>query len=294
MQTWKADLLCKKELLLGEGAIWHPGWQKFLYVDIENGKVGCIDPTTKETIDRNVEKKVGTVVPIVNGKLIVALQGSIEELDFETGKLKQLTPIENCKPHNRCNEGKCDAKGRLWIGTMHTDSKPKEGGLYVFDGTLKKMIDNTSVSNGICWSNDHQTMYYIDSFDFNIKSYDFNLDTGEISNEKIIIEINNHNLFPDGMCIDDEGMLWVAMWGGGCINRYNPFNGELIGKVFVNAPHVTSCAFGGNNMQQLFITTARVGLAEKQLLQYALSGSLFIVNTNITGVNTNYFNDGKL
>ena len=286
MQIWKAELLCKKELALGEGAIWHPHWKKFLYVDIENGIVGCIDSSSKKLKEHALGKKVGTVIPAENGKLVVALQGSIEELDFETGKLEKLISIENNKPNNRCNEGKCDDKGRLWIGTMHTEAKPKEGALYVFDGTLKKVIDNTSISNGICWSNDNQTMYYIDSFDYNIKAYDFNLDTGEISNKKIIIEIKNHNLLPHGMCIDEEGMLWVAMWGRFAVHRYNPNTGMMIGKILVNAPNVTSCAFGGDDMRQLFITTAREGLKDEQLKQYPLSGSLFTAKVFVKGLTT--------
>lgn len=100
MQTWNASLLYKKELLLGEGAIWHQAWKKFLYVDIEGCKAGCIDPLTKIVKERNVDKRIGTAVPAVNGSLIVALEGSIEELNFESGK-----------PMNRCNDGKCDAAG---------------------------------------------------------------------------------------------------------------------------------------------------------------------------------------
>lgn len=138
MQTWKAELLYRNELFLGEGAIWHPGWKKFLYVDIEGKKVGCIDPVTKIAEEKNVDKRIGSVVPATNGNLIVALQGSIEELNFETGEREKLADIEIDKPENRCNEGKCDAAGRLWIGTMHAEAKLKEGALYRYDTELKR------------------------------------------------------------------------------------------------------------------------------------------------------------
>lgn len=289
MQTWKAALFYKADLMLGEGAIWHPGWTKFLYVDIEGRKVGCIDPETKIIEERNVGKRIGTVALAANDKLIVALQGSIEELDFKAGEQKELIKIESDKTDNRCNDGKCDAAGRLWVGTMHVEAKLNEGALYCYDDSLQKKISNTSVSNGICWTNDSRTMYYIDSFDYNIKAYDFDLNTGNISNERVVVSITDNEHTPDGMCMDEEGMLWVAMWGGFAVHRYNPFTGNCIGKVMVDAPLVTSCALGGNNMQQLFITTAKKGLNAEQLQKYPLSGSLFIVDTNTRGAAVNYF-----
>lgn len=289
MQTWNASLLCKENLTLGEGTIWHPGWKKFLFVDIEEKIVGCIDIQTKVVEKISVDKKIGTVVPSNNNNLIIALQGSIEELVFATGKTKQLIKIENEKPANRCNDGKCDAAGRLWIGTMNADAMPGKGALYKFDGELTKMIDKTSISNGICWSGDNKTMYYIDSYDYNIKAYDFELKTGKISNERVVVMTSNPEQTPDGMCIDEEGMLWVAIWGGAAVHRYNPFDGKLIGIVKVDALNVTSCALGGKSMDQLFITTARADLGEADLQQYPLSGSLFISETKVKGVPTNFF-----
>jgi len=289
MQTWNAELLHTNKLFHGEGAIWYPAWKKFLFVDIESCKVGCIDPITKMVEERNVEKRIGTVVPATNGRLIVALEGSIEELNFETGERKKIIYLEQGKPMNRCNDGKCDAAGRLWFGTMHKEAKLKEGSLYFFDGSLQKKLDNISVSNGICWSQDNRIMYYIDSYDFNIKAYDFELKTGSISNERIVVKIDEPNHTPDGMCIDEEGMLWVAIWEGACVHRYNPFDGTLIGIVNVDALNVSSCALGGENMDRLFITTARVGLSDEQLKQYPLSGSFFIAETKIKGLPANCF-----
>lgn len=289
-QKWKALPLCKTELVLGEGAHWHSAWKKFLYVDIEGQKVGCVDPVTKIIEEKNVGERIGTVVPASNGTLILALESSIALLNFDTGKLKELIKIEVDLPNNRSNDGKCDAQGRLWIGTMHKEAKEAVGTLYCFDGkSLTAKIPHRKVSNGICWSKDNKTMYYIDSFDFNIKSYDFDLINGTISNENVVVEVTESGFTPDGMTIDESGMLWVAMWGAGCIHRYNPSTGELIGVVYLEAPNVTSCAFGGENGQQLFITTARVGLDEEQLQQYPDSGSLFIVDVGIRGVEMHQF-----
>lgn len=294
MQTWKANLLHEAKLILGEGAIRHSLWNEFLYVDIEGKIVGVIDPVSKKAIERSVGERVGTVVPAIDGSLIIALQSSIEELEFGNGVLTQLVKIEINKPANRCNDGKCDAAGRLWVGTMNIEAKPHEGALYCFDSSLQQKIEGVSIFNGICWSNDNATMYYIDSFGYDIKAYDFDLPTGDISNERIVVKIEGRNVMPNRMTIDSEGMLWVAMWGGACVHRYNPINGILIGKVQVDAPNVTACAFGGENMQQLFITTARAGLTNKQLRQSPLSGSLFIANTSIKGNFPHSFNSKKL
>lgn len=290
IETWKALPLCKTELLLGEGAHWHSAWKKFLYVDIEGKKVGCIDPVTKISEERDVGERIGTVVPADNNNLVLALESSIASLNFDTGVQKELMKIEVEKPNNRSNDGKCDALGRLWIGTMHEEANGAVGALYCFDGkNLIEKIPNRKVSNGICWSKDNKIMYYIDSYDYNIKSYDFDLINGTISNETIVVEMKNSGFIPDGMTIDKDGMLWVAMWGGGCVNRYNPFSGELVGKVVVSAPHVTSCAFGGADMTQLFITTGRKGLNEELLKQFPDSGRLFLVDVGIKGMEMNSF-----
>ncbi|PTS98699.1 hypothetical protein DBR11_14210 [Pedobacter sp. HMWF019] len=284
MRTWKAELLVHAKLILGEAAIWHPEWSKFLYVDIDGEKVYAIDPQTRHIEEVNTGKKVGTVVPVSADLLVVALQGSLALLNFKNGALKELTTLEPGITTNRSNDGKCDPSGRLWLGTMDLDARLHQGALYCFDGSLKKVIDKTSVSNGLCWTADHQTMYYIDSFEYNIRAYDFDVKNGLISNERIVVSIPGPDIIPDGMCIDEEGMLWVAMWGGGSVNRYNPVTGAMIGKVNVGAPLVTSCALGGKNMQQLFITTASKGLSEQDLMRFPDSGSLFIVDVGVCGL----------
>jgi len=169
------------------------------------------------------------------------------------------------------------------------EGKLQQGALYCFDGSLKTKIKSVSLSNGICWSKDNAIMYYVDSYDYNIKAYDFDLNKGDIANERILVSGLEKGFIPDGMTIDEEGMLWVAMWGGSCVHRYNPANGSLIGKIHVPAPNVTSCAFGGKDMKTLLITTARAGLDDEQLLQFQLSGSLFYVDTDVKGAEMNAF-----
>ncbi|MFT3855899.1 MAG: SMP-30/gluconolactonase/LRE family protein [Ilumatobacteraceae bacterium] len=288
IETWKAELLSEANLELGEGAIWHPQWRQFLYVDIEHGVVGAIDPETRQSVQVRLDKRVGTVVAAGGNNLVVAVQGSIDVLNFETGERKPLTPIEADKPTNRCNDGKCDAAGRLWIGTMHPTGEQGTGSLYRYDGALHTAIQGTAISNGICWTADQKTMYYIDSANYHVLAYDFDLHAGTIFNPRIVAAIDPPAM-PDGMCIDQEGMLWVAIWGGNAVHRYDPSTGNLIGKVDVDAPHVTSCALGGKDMQQLFITTAKAGLSPDQLAQFPLSGSLFMVDVPYRGIDPHFF-----
>ena len=290
METWKATSLNNTKLILGEGAIWSSSRKLFFYVDIEGQKVGLLDPVSGMTKQRQLQEKVGTLVPANDGQLILGLENSISIFNFDSEELVELIKLEPEILTNRSNDGKCDAEGRLWIGTMNKEATGAVGTLYCFDGVdVKKMIPNRKVSNGICLSNDNTQMYYVDSFDYNIKSYDFYLEMGAISNERIIVEMKKPDYTPDGMTIDEEGMLWVAMWGEGTVNRYNPLSGELIGKVEVNAPHVSSCAFGGANMTQLLITTASAGLSDDQLKQFPESGTLFLVDVGIKGTQMHPF-----
>jgi sugar lactone lactonase YvrE len=284
MQQWKSELLYKAEFLLGEGPHWHPGWNRLLFVDIEGQLVGCLDTLSGFMEKMYVGKRVGTVVPVAGSdQLVVGLQGSIEKLNFTTGARTVLTVLETTRTQNRCNDGKCDAAGRLWIGTMHERAKREQGALYVYDGALWKKLDNRHVSNGICWSLDNKTMYYIDSFDYHVKAYDFDLPTGQITNERIVVTLIAHQETPDGMCIDEAGRLWIAVWGAGAVHCYDPTDGKLLGKVFVDAPHVTACAFGGEDGDQLFITTARQGLSPSALRKYPLSGSIFSARVGTRG-----------
>ncbi|WP_316816586.1 SMP-30/gluconolactonase/LRE family protein [Pedobacter nyackensis] len=289
MQTWKSDVLYKAGFKLGEGLCWNPEEQNYLFVDIKGKLMGTVDSVTVEVKIRQLDKMIGKAVPVQNGNLLLAMEDGLEEMDPQTGSKKILVAVEPEKPDNRCNDGACDARGRFWFGTMNKNAKAKEGALYCFDGTLRKMIEGTSVSNGICWSTDHTKMYYIDSFDRNIKGFDFDLDSGQITNEEVIVELNHPMELPDGMCIDEEGMLWVAIWGGACVNRYNPHDGKLIGKVSVAALNVTSCAFGGKDGRELLISTAADGLTAEELEKFPDSGSLFIVQPGIGGFSGNTF-----
>jgi sugar lactone lactonase YvrE len=289
MKTWEAELFYTAELILGEGALWHEDLGVWLYVDIEGKKLCSIDPSGKTHRERLLDKRVTTVVPAANGRLVVALESSLEALDFESGIREKLVDIEAEEERNRCNDGKCDAAGRFWIGTMNMDGEPCRGALYCYGKTLEKKISGVGISNGICWSADHRRMYYIDSLACHIRVYDFDLATGDLSNEQILVEIQGSGFLPDGMTIDDEGNLWVAIWGAGAVHHYDAHTGAMLGKITVDAPYVTSCAFGGEDLRHLLITTASMGMTPAERERYPRSGSLFIANTGFRGLPANRF-----
>lgn len=288
MDIWKPDLLYKADLILGEGARWHAAWQKFLFIDIKGKLIGTCDPESGKVNTKKIADMPGMLTPAKDNELLIAVQGKIVLFDFLTAETKTLIKFKESN-ENRSNDGVCDALGRLWVGTMNLNAKHNAGNLYCYTGKLTKKIKGTSVSNGICWTQDNRTMYYIDSFAYNIRAFDYDLTTGNICNERVVVQITDKHVVADGMCIDTEGMLWVAMWGGACVNRYNPFTGACIGKIELNAPNVTSCAFGGEKMDQLLITTARDGLSKEELDLYPHSGSLFIANLKIKGLATHSY-----
>ncbi len=271
---------------LGEGPIWHTERGSIFWVDILEKKLFEFSPTTQKLQTYSLPERVGTVVIESKNAVIVALQGGLARLHLDTERLDWLVDLEKNTPTNRPNDGKCDPQGRLWQGTMDLACKTGAGTLYCIDSDLvpKPTLTNLSISNGMAWSLDGQRFYFIDSPTFQINCYLFDGQTGNIVFEKIAITIPQEMGLPDGMTIDAEGMLWVAHWGGFAVRRWSPETGQLLETIEVPAPQVTSCAFGGENLDQLFITTARVGMSEADLEKYPESGRLFVIKIMVKGV----------
>ena len=271
---------------LGEGAIWHSLEKKLYWVDIEGKSLHVFNPATGLNSTYNTFERIGMVVPARSGGAVVALQNGIAQIDLLDGKIQYKLDPENNIPGNRFNDGKCDPQGRLWVGSMSLDATTGAGSVYRIDDDflVQKMISEVTISNGISWSLDGLTMYYIDTPTRHVKAYDFDSASGNISNPEVIINVEEQLGFPDGMTIDRRGMLWIALWGGGAVGCWDPKTGDLLDLIRLPAPNVTSCAFGGENLNQLFITTAREGLTKKELEMYSDSGSLFVVETGIHGV----------
>jgi len=288
----EAEVELEISAALGEGGLWNHETQKFWWVDIEGKTLNIYDPKTKINKAIDLGHRVGTVVPDKQGNAIVALQNGIYSLDLNT-----LTKTEICNPLSdleniRFNDGKCDPAGRLWVGSMHLNFIRGAASLYSIDpdGSFKQIFGGVTISNGIIWSNDLSTLYYVDTPLKNVRAWDYNKETGNISNERVVIEISDDMGSPDGMTIDAEGKLWIAHWGGKMIGRWDPDTGELIGKISIPAPNVTSCAFGGPDLDILYITTAG-GDNAKMKEEYPHAGSVFRVIPGVKGVQASFFGE---
>ena len=286
----KPELVLDARATLGEGALWHPEEQVLYWVDIEGRKLHIFDPATGEDRELPVGDRIGTVVPVAGGGALVALQNGIHRIDTKTGKLTKLAaPIE--EDDIRFNDGKCDPAGRFWVGTMALDTREGAAVLYRMDqdGSIHQVLDNLTISNGIVWTADKRTLYLTDTPTQQVYAFDYDDTTGSISNRRVAISIPESEGSPDGMTLDAEGKLWIALHGGGAVARWDPESGEMLQKITVPAPQTTSCAFGGKKLDTLYITTAREGLQEDQLQQYPGSGGIFSAKPDVRGVPADFY-----
>jgi sugar lactone lactonase YvrE len=285
----KAQLVLDIQSTLGEGAIWNHTDQRLYWVDIDQHLLHWFDPLTKLHQTSSLAKKITTVVPTSKGELLIALEDGIYSYNKSTAELqlRHINP-ENDLTGNRFNDGKCDPAGRFWVGTM---GKEQSAALYCMnkDYNLQVMQTGITNSNGILWSPDQKTMYYIDTPTCKVMAYDFNNNTGQITNPQTAISIPTQIGRPDGATIDSDGMVWIAMWGGYSVTRWNPKTGELILTIEVPSKNITSCAFGGENLDTLYITSAKGQATNSDLIDYPNSGGLFAIKPGATGIKTNIF-----
>ncbi|WFR61869.1 SMP-30/gluconolactonase/LRE family protein [Paenibacillus amylolyticus] len=281
--------------LLGEGPSWDAENNRLLWVDIESFKVHVYDPATGQDQAYDVGEHVGAVVPYRGDEVVVALRSGFHTYHLLTGELHAIEDPEQDKDTNRFNDGKCDAKGRFWAGTMSMNNESQAGSLYCLEEgqPVRTMVQGVSTSNGLGWSLDRKTLYYIDTPTRAIDRFDFDLEAGTIQNRTSIIHIPEEFGYPDGMTVDGEGMLWVAHWGGGRVTRWNPDTSELLQQIDVPADQVTSCCFGGPNLEDLYITTARIGIKEERLKETPDAGSLFVVRPGVKGQETHAYGSSK-
>eukprot|EP01132_Coremiostelium_polycephalum_P005845 gene5845-7274_t len=259
--SYEASVLLPTHSKLGEGALWSVEDQLLYWIDIEGELLHIYNPKTPRDISYKLPSKPGTVVRRKNGHVVLALMNEgVVDFDPHTEQITKLVHPQNV-PGNRYNDGKVDPKGRFWVGSMSlSDSHPPVAHLYMIDSNLHSTtkLEQVRISNGIVWNADSTKMYYIDTETHNVDSFDYDAQTGNISNRKIITTIPQQEGYPDGMCIDDEGMIWVAHWAGGKVTRWNPNTGEKL--MAIRTPGVTrttSCAFGGPDLTTMYITTAK-------------------------------------
>lgn len=278
----RAEVALDAHAEVAEGPVWDVKAGQLVWVDIPRGEIHRFDPTEGTDQVTQVGQPVGALALRARGGLLLAVRDGFAEL--ADGKLTIIAEVESDRPENRMNDGKVDPAGRFWAGTMALDSAPGAGTLYRLDAdsTVNTVLTGLTISNGIDWSPDGTTMYFIDSTPGTVTAYAYDQHTGAISDPRTVLEILPDDGMPDGMTVDSEGCLWVAIWGGSAVRRYAP-DGTQLTSVELPATQVTSCAFGGAELRDLYITTASVGLSAAERAGQPHAGALFCVRTEVGG-----------
>jgi sugar lactone lactonase YvrE len=288
----EATLILDAKATLGEGPIWDVRENVLWWIDINECRLHCFDPATDSNETFDIGQRVGTVVPRTSGGLMLAVQNGFASYDPTTHQLEIVADPEVHLPQNRFNDGKCDPAGRFWAGTLElVEEDMTAGTLYCLfpDGRVEPRVPDVGISNGIVWTSDKKTMYFIDSPTRRVDAFDYNNETGEISNRRTAIALPEGIGYPDGMTIDSEDKLWVALWGGWGVARFDPMTGQLLEKIDVKASQVTACAFGGPELKDLYITTARRDLEGAALNDQPHAGGLFHRAVDVSGVPASAF-----
>ncbi|MFD3836351.1 SMP-30/gluconolactonase/LRE family protein [Streptomyces sp. NPDC058642] len=268
-RTYDYEVAVRAGAILGEGPTWDPAQNRLIWLDILGARINTYDPVSGHRTVRVTDQHIGAAKPRTGGGLVLNLRDGVALLDPD-GSFRWLhhEPV----PGRRANDAAVAPDGSLWAGTMRYDEAPGGGTLsrLTGDGSLETVLDDVAVSNGTGWSPDGRRMYYIDSPTRRLDVFDF--EAGRPVNRRPLVEIEEGAGFPDGLTVDADGCVWVALWDGGAVRRYTP-EGALDRVIALPVPRVTACAFGGADLTDLYITTATVGLKSP----HPVAGSLLVV-----------------
>lgn len=278
------ECVFKSTAHLGEAPLWSEKNQLLYWTDIHGKLIHAFDPIAKCETNYSMPDLV-TAVALQNGGLLLALSKQIACLDLQTGQIKVLHEAEKNVSGIRFNDGKCDCKGRFWVGTINT-IKPTDSNctLYSYDGEqLRPMLRDIVFSNGLAWSPDSHVFFHVETFKKAIFAYDFDAETGSLTGKRLFVSLEENGGLPDGITVDEEGGVWCAHYGKGQVVRYDK-KGKVSDVIRLPVPNVTNCAFGGKDFDMLYITTAQENLSSVQLKKYPHSGSLFAIRVSYKGV----------
>lgn len=303
-----AELVWDVRATLGEGVVWLAGEQRLYFVDIKNPAIHAYEPASGARHSWPMPEMIGWLVPRARGGWIAGMKSGVAALTLDgPPDLQWIHRLHGPDSPLRLNDARADASGCLWFGTMNNDDETQaEGSLYRLDpdGSLHKVDDGYCVSNGPCFAPDGRTLYHTDSARRVIYAFDVGADRA-LSNKRVwkrivgpeqpgpgagqTVEQNEQvEGFPDGMCTDSAGYLWVARWGGACVTRLDPDGNEVL-RIHTHAPHTTNCCFGGPQLTDLYISSARIGLAAERLAAAPASGALFVARAAGLGAATCVF-----
>jgi sugar lactone lactonase YvrE len=277
----QVKLIVEARATLGEGPAWDEKTQTLYWLDILEKRIYAGTELLTQ-----VDEFIGCLAPCKNGHLILGKRASFVEFDPVLSQQTVLVTLDESAT-NRVNDGKCDPAGRFLAGTMDMNEKDPTGSFYSFDGaSTRTLFRDVTISNGMAWSPDYKTFYYIDTPTCEVRAYDYDVKTGEIANRRRAFEVPKSLGWADGMTSDVEGNLWIAMWGGAQVTRWDPRTGQLLEQISVPALQSSCPVFGGKDRNELYVTSARKGMSEADLNKYPLSGGLFKVVTKHEGMPT--------
>tara|TARA_R110001599_G_scaffold353676_1_gene594984 strand:- start:2744 stop:3634 length:891 start_codon:yes stop_codon:yes gene_type:complete len=289
MSTEKPQAVLSTRMQLGECPIWHPQQAMLYWIDIDGRAVHRLRPADNAHQSWQMPSEPGCIAFDANGGLLVALRFGMAHLDTETGTLTALSDAPYDPATMRYNDGRCDAAGRLWVGTIY---EPRDHpGAPLFSVTHGKIIDSgkrATVSNGLAFSPDNQTMYHADTTSHRIHAYDFDVISGHITGGRLFKQFatdktDNYGGRPDGAAVDSEGAYWCAMYEGARLLRLSP-EGEILREISLPARCPTMMAFGGEDLKTLYITTVSIKRPAEELQQFPLSGCLLSLRVDVAGL----------
>jgi sugar lactone lactonase YvrE len=269
---------------LGEGPVWLPATEQLLRVDIAQPAIVLRDAASGRELRRPVDAPVGFAVPAAPNGLVAGVGLSLVRLGGLRARPELIGAVERGRSGNRFNDAACDRRGRLWAGTMSTTREPGAASLYRLlpSGELTVALAGATVSNGLDWDLDATRMYYVDSVTQRIDAIDFDADRGRLGARRPFAAIDPADGLPDGLCVDCEGGVWIALFGGGALRRYRP-DGALDAHVPLPLSHPTSLAFGGPDLTDLYVTSARRAAGDR------LAGSVLRLRPGVRGRSTTPF-----
>lgn len=266
-----------------EGPLWDAETACLWWVDITGERVHCTDPRSATDSSWPTPGQPGGVVLSSSGEPVVATPGGLAVLDRATGATDLRVPIEQDRPENRANDIKVDSHGRAWVGTMAFDKRPGNAGLYRVDGAeVARVVDRLTISNGPAMDETRGLLYLADTAVCVIDVFDLDAVTGLLSGRRRLLDFSDAQLWPDGMTVDDDGMLWVALGRAGAVHRYRP-DGTLDGVIELPTTNPTSVTFGGVDARDLYITTSWFDCDPESRAEQPMAGAVFRCRPGVSG-----------